>query len=310
MGITEKEAEKRLKEEGENVLSENRRNGAAKIFLGQFRDVMVMILLGATVISVLLGEISDAVTIILIVLLNAVLGFVQEYRTENTLEALRSMTAPTAKCYRDGKLAEIPAARLVREDVIELEAGDRVPADCVLLRAAGLYADESILTGESEAVRKAVGDTDDTDNSLNKENIVYCGTSVTKGSCTARVIATGKSAQMGRISELLKDIGNEQTPLQKRLAELGKAVAVICLAVCAAVFLAGVLRGEDVFDMLMTGITIAIAAIPEGLPATVTISLALAVSRMMKHKALVNRLHSVETLGCTSVICSDKTGTI
>lgn len=310
MGLTEKEAELRLKKEGENILSESRKNSAAKIFFGQFRDVMVMILLGATVVSVLLGEISDAVTIILIVLLNAILGFIQEYRTENTLEALRSMTAPTAKCYRDGKISEIPAAHLVREDIVELEAGDRVPADCVILRASGLFADESILTGESEAVSKLTGDTEDTDNSLNKPNIIYCGTSITKGSCQARVIATGKNTQMGKISELLSDIDKEQTPLQKRLAELGKAVAFICLAVCAAVFIAGVLRGEDVFDMLMTGITIAIAAIPEGLPATVTISLALAVSRMMKQKALVNKLHSVETLGCTSVICSDKTGTI
>lgn len=310
MGLTEKEAAERLKAEGENVLGESRRAGSMRIFLGQFRDVMVMILLGATVISVLLGEISDAVAIILIVLLNAVLGFVQEYRTEHTLEALRSMTAPTAKCWRDGELRVIDAAGLVRGDVIELEAGDRIPADCNLLKAAGFFSDESVLTGESAAVGKKVGDEEDTDNSLNRENIVYCGASAVRGSCRARVIATGKNTQMGKISEMLTDIDSQSTPLQKRLGELGKVVAVICLAVCAAVFGAGVLRGENMFDMLMTGITIAIAAIPEGLPATVTIALALAVSRMMKHNALVNRLHSVETLGCTSVICSDKTGTI
>ena len=310
MGLTEKEAAARLKQEGENILSESRKTGPARIFIGQFRDVMVMILLAATVVSVLLGEISDAVTIIMIVLLNAILGFIQEYRTEHTLEALRSMTSPTAKCYRDGRLSVIEASTLVTEDVIEIEAGDRIPADCVILRSAGFFADESILTGESEAVGKTVGLINDTDNSLNKSNIVYCGTSATKGSCTAKVIATGKRTQMGKISEMLTDIDREMTPLQKRLAELGKAVAIICIVVCALVFGAGVLRGEDVFDMLMTGITIAIAAIPEGLPATVTIALALAVNRMMKHKALVNKLHSVETLGCTSVICSDKTGTI
>ena len=310
MGLTEKEAAAKLRNEGENVLSESRRAGPAKIFIGQFRDVMVMILLGATVVSVLLGEVTDAVTIILIVLINAILGFIQEYRTEHTLEALRSMTSPTAKCYRDGKLTEIDAAKLVTEDVIEIEAGDRVPADCAVLYAAGFFADEAILTGESEAVPKTAGIPGDTDNSLNKPNIVYCGTSATKGTCRAKVIATGKRTQMGKISEMLTDIDNEMTPLQKRLAELGKAVAVICLLVCAAVFAAGVLRGERVFDMLMTGITIAIAAIPEGLPATVTIALALAVNRMLKQKALVNRLHSVETLGCASVICSDKTGTI
>lgn len=310
MGLTEKEASARLKTEGRNVLEEKKKAGPVKIFIGQFRDVMVMILLAATVVSVLLGEVSDAVTIILIVLLNAILGFVQEYRTEHTLEALRSMTAPTAKCYRDGKLAEIEAERLVTDDVIELEAGDRIPADCVILEAAGFFADEAILTGESEAVSKRSGSTSDIDNSLNKPNIVYCGTSAVRGTCRAKVIATGKRTQMGRISELIADIDKEMTPLQKRLAELGKVVAVICLIVCVTVFAAGVLRGEDVFDMLMTGITIAIAAIPEGLPATVTIALALAVSRMLKQKALVNKLHSVETLGCASVICSDKTGTI
>ena len=310
MGLTEKEAAARLKTDGRNVLEDRKKTSAVRIFAGQFKDVMVMILLAATVVSVLLGEVSDAVTIILIVLLNAVLGFIQEYRTEHTLEALRSMTAPTAKCYRDGVLREIEAERLVTGDVIETEAGDRIPADCVILSCAGFFADEAILTGESEAVAKRAGDASDTDNSLNKPNIIYCGTSAVKGTCRAKVIATGKKTQMGRISELLADIEKDMTPLQKKLAELGKAVAIICLIVCVLVFGAGVLRGENVFDMLMTGITIAIAAIPEGLPATVTIALALAVSRMLKQKALVNKLHSVETLGCTSVICSDKTGTI
>ncbi|MBQ6944895.1 MAG: cation-translocating P-type ATPase [Ruminococcus sp.] len=310
MGLTEKEAAERLKKEGENVLEEGKKTSAVKIFAGQFRDVMVMILLGATVISVLLGEVSDAITIILIVLINAILGFIQEYRTEHTLEALKSMTAPAAKCYRDGKLRQIEASKLVVGDVVELEAGDRVPADCVILSSSGFYTDEAVLTGESEPTAKKAGSPDDNDNSINKENIVYCGTSAVKGVCRGRVIATAKNTQMGKISKLLADIDNEPTPLQKRLGELGKIVAIICLIVCVAVFGAGVLRGEDIFDMLMTGITVAIAAIPEGLPATVTIALALAVNRMMKHKALVNKLHSVETLGCASVICSDKTGTI
>lgn len=310
MGLTEKEAAERLRKNGENRLAEGKKTGALSIFLSQFRDVMVLILLAATVISAILGEITDAVTIILIVLLNAVLGFVQEFRTEKTLEALKSMTAPTAKCLRDGKMTVIPAKNLVTEDVIELESGDRVPADCVLLRSAGLFTDESMLTGESESVEKLVGSTSDFDNSLNKSNIIYCGTSVTKGSAAAMVIATGISTQMGQISTMLDEIDRKPTPLQIRLAELGKIVAIICIAVCIAVFGAGVLRGEEIFTMLMTGITIAIAAIPEGLPATVTIALALAVNRMMKQKALANKLHSVETLGCTSVICSDKTGTI
>lgn len=310
MGLTEREAVERLKKDGENVLEDKKKTSAVKIFAGQFRDIMVMILLGATVLSVLLGEVTDAITIILIVLINAILGFIQEYRTEHTLEALKSMTAPTAKCYRDGRLRQIEASRLVVGDVVELEAGDRIPADCVILSCTGFFTDEAVLTGESEPTAKKAGSPDDEDNSINKGNIVYCGTSAVKGVCRGRVIATAKNTQMGKISKLLADIESEPTPLQKRLAELGKIVAIICLVVCFAVFGAGVLRGEDIFDMLMTGITIAIAAIPEGLPATVTIALALAVNRMMKHKALVNKLHSVETLGCASVICSDKTGTI
>ena len=309
-GLTQKQAEKLLTEYGSNSIEENKGSGALRIFVGQFRDVMVMILLAATIVSVFLGEIYDAVTIITIVLLNAVLGFVQEYRTEKTLEALASMTAPTAKVRRDGKLITIKAKELVPGDVIELSAGDRVPADCVILECTGLFADESMLNGESEAVLKTSGSPNDKDNSLNRSCIAYSGTMITKGNAECLVTATGKNAQVGKISSMISNAESSQTPLQKRLGELGKIVAFICMGVCLIVFAAGVLRGEPVFDMLMTGITIAIAAIPEGLPATVTIALALAVNRMLKVKALVNRLHSVETLGCTSVICSDKTGTI
>ena len=309
-GLTEKEATSRLSEYGSNTLAEKNKNSAVKIFAGQFRDVMVMILLGATVISVFLGEIYDAVTIIAIVFLNAVLGFIQEYKTEKTLEALALMTAPTAKVMRDGKIKTIPAKDVVPDDIIIFEAGDRISADAVILECSGLFTDESMLNGESEPVSKRIGSETDKDNSLNRPCIVYSGTVVTRGNGKAVVIATGKNAQVGKISHMISESSNSQTPLQKRLGELGKIVALICIGVCIVVFLAGVLRGEPIFDMLMTGITIAIAAIPEGLPATVTIALALAVNRMLKVKALVNKLHSVETLGCTSVICSDKTGTI
>lgn len=309
-GISSPQAEEKLKQYGKNTLAKEKKARPLKIFFGQFRDIMVIILLIATVISFFLGEVYDAVTIIVIVLVNAILGFVQEYKTEKTLLALKNMTAPTARVYRDGKLTELPAADLVPDDVIVLEAGDKVPADAVLLHAKGVLAEESILTGESAAVPKEVGDVNDSDNSIGKSNILYSGTVITKGTADAKVIATGLSTQMGKISDMLTDIDEELTPLQKRLAELGKAVAIICLAVCAIVAGAGILRGEPAFDMLMTGISIAIAAIPEGLPATVTIALALAVGRMLKQKALVHKLHSVETLGCTSVICTDKTGTI
>lgn len=310
LGLTRTDAEKRLKEDGRNVLESKKSAGAMKIFLGQFRDIMVIILLCATVISVLLGEVCDAVTIILIVFLNAVLGFVQEYKTEKTLETLRNMTTPTAKVYRDGKLEEISSEDIVCGDIVEMEAGDKVPADCVITEAGNVTADESILTGEPIAVPKNKGNEYDTDNSLNRSTILYSGTNITRGHVQAKVIATGKNTQIGKISGMIADIEETRTPLQKRLGELGKVVAVICIAVCVVVFLAGVIRGEPVFDMLLTGITIAIAAIPEGLPATVTIALALAVNRMMSVNALVNKLHSVETLGCASVICSDKTGTI
>lgn len=310
IGLSSEQARERLAKVGTNTLAKEKKARPMKIFFNQFRDVMVIILLVATVISVFLGEVYDAITIIIIVLVNAVLGFVQEYKTEKTLLALKSMAAPSAKVYRDGKIVSIPAAEVVPDDVIQLEAGDKVPADAVLLRAKGLLAEESILTGESAPVDKTVGDVSDSDNSIGKKNILYGGTVITKGSAEAKVIATGINAQMGQISNMLTDIDEELTPLQKRLAELGKTVAIICIAVCFVVAGAGILRGEPVFDMLMTGITIAIAAIPEGLPATVTIALALAVSRMLKQKALVHKLHSVETLGCASVICTDKTGTV
>ncbi|MDE6087579.1 MAG: cation-translocating P-type ATPase [Oscillospiraceae bacterium] len=309
-GLTSEQAEEYRKQYGTNSLVQVRPPGAVSIFFSQFKDAMVLILLAATGISALLGEWTDAVTIVVIVLLNAILGFIQEFRTEKTLEALRQMTAPSAKVWRDGNLQEIPAEQLVPGDLISIEAGDCIPADCLLITANRLYANESVLTGEAEPIAKFAGSVHDDLTGLHKPYLVYSGTAVTRGSGTAQVISTGKQTQMGQISGMLSEITRTETPLQKRLGELGKMLALICIGVCLAVFGAGVLRGEPVFDMLMTGISIAIAAIPEGLPATVTIALALAVNRMMKQKALVNRLHSVETLGCTSVICSDKTGTI
>ncbi|MDR0991873.1 MAG: cation-translocating P-type ATPase [Ruminococcus sp.] len=309
-GLSTEQAEEKLIEVGENTLAEEKRAHPAKIFLGQFRDVMVIILLVATAVSVFLGEFYDAGTIIVIVLINAVIGFSQELKTEKTLLALREMASPTAKCWRDGALAVVAAKELVPDDIILLEAGDRVPADAALRVSKSLQAEESILTGESLPVNKSVSDINDTDNEIGKANILYMGTVITKGTAEARVIATGLKTQMGKISGLLSQIEDEQTPLQKRLAELGKAVAAICLIVCIVVAAAGIIRGEPILAMLMTGITIAIAAIPEGLPATVTIALALAVRRMLKKNALVHKLHSVETLGCSEVICTDKTGTV
>lgn len=310
-GLSSEEAALRLERDGENRLAEEKPPRPFLIFVNQFKDIMMLILLAATVVSVLLGEWADAVTIILIVLLNAILGFIQEYRAEKALEALGRMTAPTARCMRDAKIISVPADELVTGDVIFLEAGDRVPADCAVTEQSGLYSDESILTGEVLPVEKtAVAGALPKDNSLGQNTVAYSGTIITRGHAEAEVIATGRGSQIGKISDMLSDIGPTETPLQKRLGELGKILAAICLVICIIVFIAGILRGEPIFDMLLTGISIAIAAIPEGLPATVTIALALAVSRMMKQNALVNKLHSVETLGCSTVICSDKTGTI
>lgn len=310
MGLSSAEAAQRLASDGENILGAKRRKGPLKIFLGQFHDVMVMILLAAAAVSVLLGQYTDAVPIVAVVVINALLGFIQEYRCEKTLEKLEAMTAPTAVVYRDGRRRKLPASQVVTGDVFVLEAGDKVPADGWIISCKGLMCDESILTGETAAALK-VRLTDQTDfSSPNKDYMVYMGTVVTRGSAVVSTSATGRATQMGRVSVMLETIDDELTPLQKKLAELGRTLALICIGVCILVFMGGLLRGEPLFDMTMTSITIAIAAIPEGLPAAVTIALSLAVRKMLKRNALVRKLHSVETLGCASVICTDKTGTV
>lgn len=308
IGLTSKEAEKRLAEYGPNTLEHKKKAKAVKMFAGQFKDVMVMILLAATVVSVVMGEYYDALTIMVIVVLNAIMGFVQEYRTEKTLETIKAIAAPTAKVKRDGKKLVIPAEKIVKDDIVFLEAGDKVPADCKIIECMALQCDESALTGESVPADKTVCTV--IEGELNQQGAVYMGTVVTKGHCTAEVFATGKSTQMGMVSNMLSEIEEEKTPLQKRLAELGKIIGIACIVICIIVSAIGIFRGNEIFDMLFVGITLAVAAIPEGLPATVTIALALAVRRIYKQKALVNKLHSVETLGCANVICTDKTGTL
>jgi len=310
VGLSTQEAHSRLARSGENRLAQKKRRSAYKIFANQFHDIMVLILMAATVISVLLGEYADAVPILLIVVINAFLGFFQEYRCEKTLEKLEGMTAPTARCYRDGVLVRIPASQVVQGDVIALEAGDTVAADGYLMSAKALACDESLLTGESAAAAKTERKNETDFSSPGSAYMCYMGTTVTKGTGVMCCTSTGRQTQMGKVSTMLEEISEPQTPLQKKLGELGRVLALICLGVCLLVFAAGVLRGENVLDMIMTGITIAIAAIPEGLPATVTIALALAVRRMLRRNALVHKLHSVETLGCATVICTDKTGTL
>ena len=310
VGLTQARAARLLDLNGLNTVGGKKKHSAAKMFAGQFRDLMVMILLIAAGASVIIGEYADAVPIILIVVVNAVLGFIQEFRAEKTLEKLEELTAPTARVWRDGELVTLPAEQLVIGDVIELEAGDRVPADCLLLSCTALSCDEAVLTGEALPAEKRPYDEEVNVSSLNLPYMVYMGTVCLKGRARAEVAATGVRTQMGAVSSMLENAPEEQTPLQIKLGELGKVLAAICVGVCVVVFAAGVLRGEPVPQMLMTSVSIAVAAIPEGLPAAVTIALALAVRRMLARKALVSRLRSVETLGCASVICTDKTGTL
>ncbi len=287
-----------MREQGPNQLAETQKKGAAGIFLSQFKDLMILILAAATLLSALLGQTTEAVTIIAIVLLNAVMGFVQEYRTERTLEALREMSAPEAKVFRDGRLVTLPARELVCGDLISLTAGDRIPADAVAARCVAVTSDESILTGESLPVTKQNG------------SRLYMGAVLAAGHCEATVTAVGMDTEMGKIAGMLGGQEEERTQLQLRLDQLGKFVAAACLVICFLVSLIGWFQGADPVDMVLTGISLSVAAVPEGLPAIVTIVLALSVGRILKKGAIIRRLHAVETLGSAGVICTDKTGTL
>ncbi|MGB3914258.1 MAG: HAD-IC family P-type ATPase, partial [Dethiobacteria bacterium] len=310
-GLTEQEAEKRRCRWGENLLAEGTRLSLPLLFVNQFRDFMVLVLLGATLLAALLGEITDALTILVIVLLNAILGLIQEYRAERSLEALKKLAAPRARVLREGRLKVVPAADVVPGDLVYLETGDRICADLRLLEAQGLTVNEAPLTGESVAILKrssalplpAVSPGD-------AENIAFSGTEVLAGRGRGLVVATGMQTEIGRIAHLITEAESSITPLQARLSRLGKILVWVCLAVCAGMTLLGVIRGEPPYVMLMAGISLAVAAIPEGLPAIVTVSLALGVQRMIRRQAIVRRLPAVETLGSATVICSDKTGTL
>lgn len=307
-GLTQKQALENQLKYGENRLEQKNKKNPIRIFLSQFQDLMTLILLCSTVISVVMGETTEAITIVAIVILNAMMGFFQEYRTERSLEKLSALAAPTAQVIRDGKVIDIPASEVTIGDCVLLKAGDRVPADCRILENHSLLCDESLLTGESLPVEK--GFTDYRTNDCSQKVCAYMGTIVCQGHGKGMVYAVGEETKMGEIALMLDSIDSEATPLQKKLDQLGKMIAVGCFFICALVAGVGILRGEPVMDMLITGISLAVAAIPEGLPAIVTIALALSVNRMVKKNAVIRRLHAVETLGCANVICSDKTGTL
>lgn len=307
-GLSDREAEKLLLKHGENLLSSEKRDSAAKIFASQFKDLLTLILLGAAAVSVFMGEFIDAFTIMAIVFINALIGFFQEFKTERTLENLKKLASPRATVFRNGVKTEIPASKIVPGDVAVLKAGSKVPADGKILSAMSMAADESMLTGESLPVEKKVFSGGETDRI--REDMVYMGTSVTSGHGEFLVTATGMETQMGKIAGMLRESKNEPTPLQQKLAVLSKYIAALCLLICFIVTVTGILRGEPAFDMFLLGLSLSVAAIPEGLTAVITISLGLAVGRMLKKNALIRKLHSVETLGCANVICSDKTGTL
>lgn len=310
-GLTDKEAKHKLQKHGLNILAGRKKISPLKILFQQFTDLMVIILMISTVISGFMGEMTEAVTIIAIVVVNAIMGFVQEFKTEKTMEALKSLAAPSAKVIRNEQQVSIPAEEIVPGDVLVIEAGDRIAADAAILESSSLHVDESLLTGESVPVEKnPIKNNKALIDPFDKKSSVYMGTVVTGGRAKAVVYATGMKTEMGHIADMIQNIEDDETPLQRRLAHLGKFIAVGCLLICAIVSIAGVIRGEKLFNMLLSGISLAVAAVPEGLPAIVTISLALGVQRMLKRNALIRKLPAVETLGCASIICSDKTGTL
>ena len=310
-GLTQVEAQRRLVEYGSNELIERDRKSPWRILGEQLIAIMVVILIIAAVISALLGDYIDAVAIIVIVVLNAILGFTQEYRAEKAMAALKKLSVPTVKVRRDSHVQEISASELVPGDIILLEAGALVPSDARLLESINLHTQEAALTGESEPVDKNVAMLTGENLPLgDRRNMVHMGTEVTYGRGLAVVTETGMHTELGHIAEMIQTVEREPTPLQKRLEQLGRGLAVIALGIVTVVFVLGILRGEDARLMFITAISMAVAAIPEGLPAVVTIALALGAQRMLKRRALIRKLPAVETLGSVTVICSDKTGTL
>ncbi|MFN8595149.1 MAG: cation-translocating P-type ATPase [Anaerolineae bacterium] len=311
LGLSGSEAQRRLAEHGPNELIDRGAKNPWKILWEQFTATMVLILIAAAVVSVLVGDAKDAIVIMAIVALFGLLGFVQEYRAEQAMAALRKMSVPSVKVRRDGDVREVSATQLVPGDIVLLEAGNVVPADARLLEATNLRIQEAALTGESEPIEKQTDALRGEDLPLgDRRNLAYMGTIVTYGRGLALIVATGMQTELGRIADLIQDVKDELTPLQRRLDRLGKTIGVIALIVAALIFGLGLLRGEDWRLMIMTAISVAVAAVPEGLPAVVTITLALGAKRMLKRNALIRKLPAVETLGSVTVICSDKTGTL
>lgn len=309
-GLTEVEARSRLERDGPNEIKREKATSPWFLLLAQFRSPVVWLLLGASVLSALLKEVIDAIAIGAIVVTNGLVGFFQEYRAERAVLALRSMTAPRARVLRDGRSVVIPSLQVVQGDVLLLEAGDVVAADARLLEANALTTNEAPLTGESLPVSKSTKETSKEAALAERSDWVFMGTSVGTGTGQAQVIATGMQTELGKIAHLLTTAEESETPLQSRLARVSQLLLFICLGIVAAVAILGVLRGDPLLDIFMSAVSLAVAAVPEGLPAVVTIALAIGVQRMASRHVLIRRLPAVETLGAATVICTDKTGTL
>ncbi len=310
-GLSPEEVLRRRAEHGLNVLDEAPPRSVLVLFLAQFADFMILVLLAAAVVSGLIGDLTDTLVIVAIVLLNAIIGFAQEFRAAQAMQALNAMAAPSAMVVRAGAVASVPAADLVPGDAVLLEAGRIVPADLRLVEAASLRIDEAALTGESVPVDKSTQALADPELAVgDRHNIAHKGTQVTYGRGLGVVIATGMRTEFGRIARLLETARAVETPLQRRLGVFGRRLALVVIGICVVVFATGLLRGEPALPMLLTALSLAVAAIPEALPAVVSISLALGARRLMARQALIRRLAAVEALGSVTVICSDKTGTL
>jgi Ca2+-transporting ATPase len=309
-GLTDAEAAVRLAERGPNRLDEKPPRAAWRKFLDQFRNFLVIVLIGAAVLAGMVGDLKDAIVIAIVVLLNATLGFIQEHRAEAALAALKGMLAPVARVRRGSRPVVVPAEQLVPGDLLLLEAGDRIPADARVLSAHAAEVAEAALTGESHPVRKTPAAVPVQSALAERHSMVYMNTVVTRGRIEAMVCATGMQTEMGKLAGLLAETAESTTPLKVQLDALARRLAIIAGAVVALMFALGLARGDDLVDTAMTAIALAVAAIPEGLPAVVTVTLALGMHRMARRRAIVRKLAAVETLGCTTVICSDKTGTL
>ncbi|MDD6884733.1 MAG: calcium-translocating P-type ATPase, PMCA-type [Eubacteriales bacterium] len=317
-GLNASQIQEKRDQYGENMLQEKKKKSNFQRFLDQFKDVMILILIAAAIVSFVIAcvegepkEFFEPVLILFIVIINAIMGVMQESKAEKALDALKGLSAPHARVLRDGTERIIDASQLVPGDIIRLEAGDFVPADARLLHSVSLKSEESALTGESVPSEKDADAIVASDAPLgDRTNMLFTGCSITYGTATAIVTATGMNTEMGKIANLLESEGEAQTPLQRKLAQLGKYLGILALVACAIVFVVGLLNGIPAMEIFMTAVSLAVSAIPEGLPAIVTIVLSIGVQRMVSKNAIIRRLPAVETLGSASIICSDKTGTL